>query len=207
MLKAGTGFEIPSHLRSPEDQQNAAAREELFRIFPELKALEKLSKMLPQVEEVVTRFPDVAGQGEQYWIAQGHRTIAALHEEAAKLYGMEESKLTPFQRNTINNSFMSWLQSDPQMSERFGRGDQRVLGEFIAEWRNSLFEPARRLGQGGGGTPPPAGGGNRGRNDLPPAPRGSGIPPAGGAPPKPKTEDEVHDAAWKGFEAALASRR
>lgn len=205
MLKAGTGVDIPMHLRTPEDQQNLAAREELFKIFPELKLIEKFKAMLPQLEDALPRIPDVLASGEQYWVAQGHRTIATLHEEAAKLYGMAEKDLTPFQRSTINNSFMSWIDANPAMGERFGRGDQGVLNEYITEWRNGFFEPARRVAQGGGGggTPPAP----RGRGDLPPAPRSSGIPPSGGTPPVPKTEDEVHNAAWTGFQAALNGRR
>lgn len=207
MIAAGTGVKLPPSLQSPEDQQAAAAREELTRIFPELALLEKLKGMLPQLEEALPRLPDVLASGEQYWATQGYRTVQTLQDEVAKIYGVASKDLTPLQQQTIGNSFLNWLQGDSTLAQRYSRGDASIVQEFVTEWRNAFFEPARRVGQGGNGGLPPANPALRGRSDLPPAPRASGIPPAGAAPPTPKSEDEVHDAAFKSFAASLNSRR
>lgn len=201
MIAAGTGVQLPA-MQTPEDRELAEAQAELVKIFPQLALLKKLEKMFPQLEETLPRIPDLLASGDQYWVGQAHRTLDQLHIGAAEMYGIKPQDLSPLQQQAVGDTFMRWLQSDDKIAERYARGDANVVKEFLTEWRTAFFEPARRVGQGGG-APPPGGG----RRDLPPAPHPSGVVPGGAPPPKAKTEDEVHDAAWQGFSAALASRR
>ena len=206
MIEAGTGVRIPG--TEPEmPREIAEARSTFAQIFPGLAQIEAIAPRLMQMLQALPedfdmqqfgRLPDMFASGEHYWESLGQRTIDALYGTVAKDLGVEE--LTPMQRTSIGNTFMSWLQMDPQRAQRYTQGNSRVVDEFLTDWRSGFIEPIRRTAQAGDAA-------TAARNrSLPPAPRGSGIaPPAGTPPPDPKTIDQANDAAWEAFKAARAA--
>jgi hypothetical protein len=199
MLEAGTGVNFPGASEPPSPEVEAA-RTAIMKVFPELGELLKLAEHAPHLIQMRQQWPTVSGSHEQLWERYGHQTLENIAGSLAKDLGVEN--LSNFQRAAMGNAFISWLQSEPQLADRYRRGDTRLADEFLTEYRSNFFDPVRRMSQGGA----PAPGGGR---PLPPAPRPGGGPPPPAAPPNPGTltEDQVHDGAWNSFVAATGGRR
>lgn len=204
MVEAGTGFKMPER-PEPEDPQLALAREGLLKILPPAwrQSLEFLASQLerdPKFLETLGSVPQLRGTFEQGEFRRGLTVVDSIFDGAAKELGITPDKLTQFQKTRLGNGFTEWLQQDPKLVERYAQGDTTTLvTEYLNEWRTGFLGPGQRTRGAGPGDQS-----DRNRN-LPGAPRQSGIPPSGTPPPKPKTEDEVHDNAWKQFRAATGS--
>lgn len=199
MLEAGTGVRVGGP-QEPPDPAVQEARQALMKVLPELDSLLKLAEHAPHLIQMREQWPTVAGSHEQLWERFGYQTLETIDQAMSKDLGVD--KLSAFQRQAVGNSFISWLQSDQQLANRYRQGDSRLADEFLTEYRSGFIDPVRRRSQAG----PGGGGGGR---PLPPAPRPGGAPaPGGGAPPPgSQTEDQVHDAAWQSFIAATGGRR
>jgi len=142
----------------------------------------------------------MASTHESIWAGRGKQTMDAIYTAVAKDYNVAE--LAPFQRTTIGNAFMGWLQSDPRLVERYMGQDPRLTEEFLTEYRSGFIDPVRRGTQAGDAS---TAAGNR---HLPGAPRGGGagagatVAGAGAGGGQPLTPDQVHDKAWDAFSAA-----
>lgn len=200
MLEAGTGVKVPGY-QPPQDPAIVEARALLFdQLAPELKPLLKLTpEQIDKIISTVDEFPKFAqSQAErtqQEWNGRGEQAINHICGLVAKEIGTET--LTPFQQMTVGNGFIAWLQmGDGSRLGRYGQGDGRLFDEFMGEYRSGFFDPVRRTGQAS------AAAGAARNSRLPNAPTRSGVVPGTRTPQPPKTEDDVHEAAWKSFAAA-----
>jgi hypothetical protein len=203
MVEAGTGFKLPEPTE-PEDPQVALAREGLLKILPPAwrQALEFLGSQLerdPKFLETLGAVPSIRNSFEQEQMRRGLSVVDSILTAAAKDLGTTVDKLTPFQKTRLGNGFVEWVESDPTLVNRYASGDAALVEEYLTEWRNGFITVGGRIAAAPGATQAATNG------RLPSPPRQSGVPSGHGAPTKPKTEDEVHDAAWKSFQASTGA--
>lgn len=202
MIEAGTGVKTPGMPAPPQDPAITEARNLILdQLLPELKPLLKLTpEQLDRVLKTADQFPQFAEtfqqSTQQHWNGRGTQAINHVCSAIAKDIGVD--KLTPFQQTSVGNTFIAWLQMAEDRLDRYGQSDNSLYDEFLSEYRSGFFDPIRRVGEA------PGAGVARRNATLPNAPRGGGgVPPAqGGTPAQGRTEDEVHDAAFKAFVAA-----
>lgn len=200
MLEAGTGYKVPPAFRSAAEREEEEARAVLHKLLPGAdklfgRDLSKFFQVLDAIEQGQNPFggPDPA---QTMWDWHGQEVIRQVTDAYKSALGLKE--LTPFQARVVGNSFVDWVTNDKQNAARYTQRDPTLIKSFIQEYQSAFLDPARRTREAplvpGGGPRLPAVRPNRG--------------PAGGGPaPKPKTEDEVHDNAFRQFAAAVESSR
>lgn len=204
MIEAGTGIKVPGY-EAPQDPNVVEARKFLLdTLVPELKPLLELKPdELKKAIEYAQQFPQFqqryASSEQAHWNGRGEQALDYISTNLAKDLGVEQ--LTPFQSLTVGQTFTAWLQMEQSRLAQYSRGDSKLYDDFLTEYRSGFFDPLRRVGQAPGATVAAR------VAALPSAPRRSGAivtPPTAAVA---KTEDEVHDAAWKNFAAQNAGSR
>lgn len=196
MIEAGTGVRLREDERvSPEVQE---ARDTIFGLIPGLKeALDFLKTNRQGLEGIVTNAPELMSSGQQVWSRHGASMLGAVRTSVATELGVE--KLEPTQVKLLNSNFLGWLEADKvNMDAYLNESPDAVAELFLTDLRAGFFDPIRRMAQAG--TPAASH-----RNAGLPRPPAGGAPPAGA--PKPKTEDEVHDGAWKAIQQVISGDR
>jgi hypothetical protein len=177
----------------PADENAKRIREQIFELVPELKqvveqlipradALQQAAESAPAVQELQRQIYDNLG-------AQAVRTLDAAINDTFK--GIQ---LSNDDRRFIHVAFIDYLDQVPEARQRYMSGDMSIASEWWAQRRKSMFDPFRRQGV---------------MAPREQAARVARLPRTGpatqtlgtGGPPKPKTEDELHDAA---FDALMA---
>jgi hypothetical protein len=206
MLEAGTGVQIREQEQiRPEIAQ---ARQRLDAVYPGMSTLMSAAPVLMQIAQVLSenridpnllaQLPNVSAGMEHQWERHAQSVLEPIHSAIAQDYGLQN--LTPRQARTITQDFIAWVEEMPERAQRYTRGDRSLPTEYLDDYRSGFITPLRTQT---GAAAVTAGSRVAG---LPPAPRTSGIAPP--PPPQaPLTEDQVHDAAWTQFNAALAGTR
>lgn len=204
MLEAANGVKLPSAFQSPEERQKAAAIQALDELLPGVSKFfqgRNLDKLLPFLEAIEKgENPFQGGQrdpADALWNWHGQDVVRQVTNEYAKIVGASE--LTPYQQRVVSQAFLEWVQADRAHLERYAARDSGVVKAFLDDYTAAFIEPVRR--QTTAHVMPP--GGRR----LPVVSPGRGPVSGGGAPPKPKTEDEVHRGAFENLQAALNGSR
>jgi hypothetical protein len=182
----------------PEPEFNPeteAIKRQFFSLFPQAKGLfatmEKNPEMLAKLEEALQVLPNVAADSEQRWVAQGAQTLRTLATEGAKIVGAE---LPLKARAWHEAAFIASLEADPELRNRYMRGDiEGLVREYWQDVNTNMLDPIRRsaavkLQQRGDRVA-----------RVPTAGPGSG--PVGKGGTKPKSEDDLHDQAWEALQA------
>jgi hypothetical protein len=192
MLEAGTDVKIgvaPEQL-SPEETEAQGVLMKLLGVTKEQLAF--LKENQEGLGKMLKRQPELESSQNTQWNAHGARALNDLNKAVATAYGVE--KLTKFQATNIGNSYANWIQSDGNLQQRYSWGDPSLTSEFVTMWQQGFIDPSRRAAQA------PVAATVAGNAGLPAAPAASGVVP-GGAPAKPKTEDEVLDSGWQAMVA------
>lgn len=184
-------------LRTPKppaaqpDERSEAIKQEFFKLFPQAQQLFELP--LEQVQKLLQVAPQLQAQGEHYWGAVGNGQLRQITESMTKLYGgPPEGKALRW----AQTAFIDWVENDPAANQRYIAQDPSLASDFMKAFEASFLDPIRRKAvvvEEQRGTR---------RAALPrPGPRTAAM--GQGPPAKPKTEDELHDAAF----AALNAQR
>jgi hypothetical protein len=175
----------------PVDQETRAIRDQFRKIFPNLAALDEFDP--DQLRGLLQQAPAQQQQWEQYWHNVGTNALRSLQAKVSEVYG---EKIDPVTRSIFENAFISWVERDPEAQQRYLSQDPSLVDDYWKKATAAVLDPIRknaaaqvaqraeRIGR------------------LPSVPRSTtaiGQP----KPPKPKTEDDLHDAAWN---AALQQR-
>lgn len=183
--RSGTPQERPQ-----DDAETRAIRDQFAKMFPNLAKLndfdpEQLSGLLQQA-------PQQQQQWEQYWTNVGQNTLRTLQSKITEIYG---DKTDPVTRSVFESAFISWVERDPQARERYLSQDPSLVEDFWKRTNAAVLDPVRksaaaqvsqrvdRIGR------------------LPSAAKSNTALPAQ-KPPKPKTEEDLHDAAWNALSSA-----
>ena len=149
--------------QTPQQQQSEQVRNALFQMFPFLKKFadlddEQLERVLSSPEHVES----IRAAEQQQWQRHGDQQVGYIAEKVADGIGVEA--LDDDQRADLRDAFSHWLKTrarkeytesaaqfgqDRAFSEtvqRYERGDQKLLDEFVTRYTKNWVEPARRAG-------------------------------------------------------------
>lgn len=173
-----------------DDPQTAAIREQFKKLFPNLARFEEMNP--DQLRSVLESQPQQQQQWEQYWTNVGQNSLRTLQTKITEVYG---EKLDPVARGVFESAFISWVERDPQARERYLSQDPQLVEDFWKRTTAAVLDPVRRSASA-----QVAQRVDRAQR-LPSVPRSTnaiGAP----RPPKPKTEEDLHDAAWNALTQA-----
>jgi len=166
----------------PGTDPNVRIREQFARVFPELAALAERAK---DIEGLLQQAPSMSAQTEHYWTQVGSDFLRSLDGQITSVYG---DKISPAARGFFQTAFINWVESDAQVQRRYLQRDPNLVTDFWTTMRSHVLDPVRRsaavtLEQ-------------RGKQMARLPQSGPTTPPPTRGPAKPKTEDELHDAAF-----------
>lgn len=204
MIEAGTGFKMPQP-PTAEDREREQVRNFFRQVMPELSILERLKpEIIDQLEDFLNNERPTLRTGmSQLYARDGHAVLDELDTAVAKVYGVDVDKLDPDTRNELTDQFIRWVEADPGRMALSNRrqGGVQLVDQFIKAWSARYVDPFRRAAAA------PAVAQARANAGLPNPPKPSGMVAPGSAPRKPKTDDEVHDDAYRSFAAAMGGSR
>jgi hypothetical protein len=185
------GQQAPQQPAPQEDRETALIREQFRKVFPNLAQLDELNPQ--QLRGLLDVAPQQQQQWEQYWSNVGQNTLRSLGAKISEAYG---EKTDPVTRGIFESAFISWVERDPEARDRYLSQDPSLVDDFWKKATAAVLDPVRK-----NAAAQVAQRVERVQR-LPGVPRSTtavGAP----RPPKPKTEDDLHDAAWN---AMLNSR-
>ena len=166
-------------VQPPPNPEIAAVRSQFGQLYPGLAKLEERADQLLQLQE---RAGDLESQTEHYWQTYGRQTMDRLFTSAQTSLG---APLTDEAKRALHSSFVGFVQSSPELSNRYAN-DPTIVDDFWKAFTSSFIDPARRTAsaqvvqRASGMTP----------QDTP-----GGIPHTAPAPP-PKNLDERMASGW-----------
>jgi hypothetical protein len=145
---------------SDADREVAEAREALFKVFPNLKVLEKLDP--EKFDQLMSGVETAQSSAQAQWDRHANQMIAGLETEVASNLGVE--KLTPTQAKNLTRAFREEARdcaiarqraaksgdasydASNDFIARYERGDATLLKEFAKAFLGDWVEPGRRMG-------------------------------------------------------------
>jgi hypothetical protein len=172
------------------DPQSEGVKRDFFGLFPQVKTLfellEQKPDLLKQLQETVDMAPQFKHESAQRWTAHGASALRLMHSEGAKVVG---APLTLPAQRWHEAAFIAYLESDPDKGQRYMDGDlEALVREYWQEVNTSMLDPVRRRSVVSAQT-------RADRISRVPS-SGPGGAPLGKGAAKPKTEDDLHEAAW-----------
>jgi hypothetical protein len=170
-------------VQPPQNPEVAAVRQQFGSLYP---GLTKLEERAQQLMELMDRSGDMESQNSHYWQSYGRQTMDRLFEHASQSLG---SPLTDEGKRQLHSSFLGFVQSSPELTERYAN-DPSIVNDFWKVFTSSFIDPVRRsatagaVGRIAGAMPQDTAGG---------APRAT---PA----PKPADLDERTAQAWAHYQ-------
>jgi hypothetical protein len=155
------------HTPAPNPEADAI-RNQLFQVAPELKELFEFKEMLGELKGLNLKetIAELRASHNQSWTQRGNQTLTALENGVREAYGVAGKDLSPKALQRIQRAFVSELQEDDAMRERYEAGDASVVTDFVKDFTGVVLDPyrrstasapaagreaARRLPRGGGG--------------------------------------------------------
>lgn len=191
---AARGETRPADRREPDrrpeddlDPESRQIRDQLFKLVPALKWLEKLDPSA--VDRVMNEVaPQSQALEKLYWQRNANTHLREVESLVRTEYG---DKVDPKAVRRFQAGFIDWIESDPDARERYLDGDPSLVKDYWAETTGLIVEPIRSK------VSSEAVSRAERVNRLPVMPkRGGPIGAPRRGEKKPKTEDELHDQAW-----------
>jgi hypothetical protein len=125
--------------RSAEDTEVDAVRQRFGQLFPGLAKLSdgKIERLLAVAEQS----DNLEAATTHHWETHGRTMLDSVTAEAAKVLG---GTLTPRQAARLERAYVQEAEQNPEFLARHERGDRTLVAEFIKNWNEDWFEPARR---------------------------------------------------------------
>lgn len=164
----------------PQNPEVAAVKSQFGQLYP---GLSKLEERAAQLEQLLERAGDIESQTNHYWQSYGRQTMDRLFSHAAESLG---TPLTDEGKRALHSSFVGFVQSSPELTERYSN-DPTIVEDFWKAFTSSFIDPVRRTTSAGVAT--------RAAQPGTPQDTPSGAPRVP-APPQPKDLDERTANAW-----------
>lgn len=162
------------------DPAVSQVRSQFGGLYPGLSKIEERAEELLGILE---RQGDLESQNEHYWRSYGQQTMDRVFTKTAEALG---GSLTDEGKKQLHNAFVGYVQSSPELTNRYPN-DPSVVEEFVKAFTSNFIDPVRRATsatvQGRAATSLP--------QDTP-----SGAPRAAGAPALTGSLDDRANAAW-----------
>jgi len=123
-----------------EPQQNpeiAAVKQQFGELYP---GLAKLEQRAADLEALMARAGDIESQNSHYWTSYGRQTMDRLFTHASESLG---SPLTEEGKRALHSSFVGWVQSSPELTDRYAN-DPSIVEDYWKMFTSSFVDPVRR---------------------------------------------------------------
>jgi hypothetical protein len=144
-IAALAGVQTPS-----ADEVETQRIADAFFALPQFAHLKHLTpELLEQVRTLASESTSIQAARDHVWNSHTDRFLARLDERFADEIGVES--LTPGQQRKLRAAFGALIpdeRTDPEahaaFTKRFEAGDEKLIDDFVAEFRADMLEPARR---------------------------------------------------------------
>lgn len=166
-------------VQPPANPEVKAVRDQFGQLYP---GLSRLEEQADRIQALIERSGDLEAQSSHYWQSYGQQAMDRLFTHAQESLG---APLTEEGKRALHSSFVGFVQSSPELTERYAN-DPSLVKDFWKAFSSSFIDPVRRtasaqvIGRAAGALP----------QDTP-----SGAPRVPG-PPQPKDLDERTAQAW-----------
>lgn len=124
-------------VQSPQNPQVDVVRKQFAQLFP---GLAKLEDKYGDIEGILARAGDFETQNQHYWQVYGRQSMDRLFNLAQETYGQP---LNEEQKRSLHTSFLGFVQSSPEMSQRYAN-DPSIVEDYWKVFSASFIDPARR---------------------------------------------------------------
>lgn len=169
---------------APANPEIQNVKQQFGSLYPGLAKLEAQADELLALRE---RAGDLESQNNHYWRSYANQTMDRLYNHAADSLG---SPLTDEGKRSLHAAFTGWIQTSPELSERYAN-DPTLVEDFWKAFTSSFIDPARRTSAATVAT-------RAGAIQSLPQDTRTGLP-SPPAPPKPANLDERAAAAWASY--------
>lgn len=121
----------------PQNPEVEQVRQQFAALYPGLAKMESQSQ---QLEALLERAGDLESQNEHYWRSYGRQTVDRLFTHAQESIG---GPLTDEGKRLLHSSFVGWVQSSPELSERYSN-DPTIVEDFWKAFSSGFIDPVRR---------------------------------------------------------------
>lgn len=124
-------------VQPPPNPETMAVRTQFGQLYP---GLAKLEERADQLAQLIERSGDLEAQTEHYWQTYGRQTMDRLFTQAQSSLG---APLTDEAKRALHSSFVGFVQSSPELSNRYS-SDPTIVDDFWKAFTSSFIDPARR---------------------------------------------------------------
>lgn len=124
-------------VQAPPNPEIKAVRDQFSQLYPGLAKMEEKADL---IERLTEQSANMEAQQAHYWQTHGQRTMDRVFEKAGEALG---SNLNDGAKRYLYNSFVGFVQSSPEMEQRY-TSDPSIVDEFINLITSNLIDPARR---------------------------------------------------------------
>ena len=122
---------------SNQNPEIDAIRQQFNQLYPGLSKLEAKAQDLLSMTD---RSQDLEAQNNHYWQTYGRQQMDRLFKHAEESLG---SGLTDEGKRQLHSSFVGFIQSSPELSDRYAN-DPTIVEEFWKQFTSSFIDPVRR---------------------------------------------------------------
>ena len=129
-------------VQQPANPEVDAVRQQFAQLYP---GLSKMEERTAQLEQLLERAGDLGSQTNHYWQSYGRQAMDRLFTHAATSLG---APLTDEGKRTLHSSFTGFVQSSPELTERYAN-DPTLVEDFWKAFSSSFIDPVRRTASAG----------------------------------------------------------
>lgn len=125
--------------QTPEQTEAAEVRARLLQVMPELEGL--TADDIKALRELREQSGSLREATEHHYKLHGRKMLDSVVDGVAAQMG---GKLTPRQQQRVEQAYVNIAEADPEFLARHDAGDKSLVDQFVREWVEDFFEPARR---------------------------------------------------------------
>lgn len=125
--------------QGPQEAEEQAVRDRFKALFPHLADLS--AEDVKALREMKSMGSTIQNAEKRHWDGLAKKAFTSVEKRVSEEIGGD---LTPRQSRSLRATFVAAAESDPEFLKRYESGDDALTDEFVKEWLEDWFEPARR---------------------------------------------------------------
>ena len=122
---------------APPDPHVDSVRQQFGKLYPGLSRIEERAE---EIMSILERAGDMESQSSHYWQSYGRQNMDRLFAHASEAVG---GTLTDEAKRVLHSSFTGFVQSSPELTERYAN-DPTLVEDFWKAFSSNFIDPARR---------------------------------------------------------------
>jgi len=128
--------------KSPEEQETEAVKAAIAKMYPGLTKL--TPEMLEKMEKMLGQTDALSSSANAIWDMRANQAREFMFSKVAAAMGVD--KLSDRQQDRVIRGLVDYLDSDDAVRQRYEAGDNGPLDDYVKEFVEDWFEPAKRRG-------------------------------------------------------------